>query len=175
VRVCEHRHFIRHDLFTSVVVDHYCLHHILHVNKCIYFSLRVYVCLSNYYLNNIYIYISKYLDHPSASTCHYAHDQSSPTFALALLWARWKTTFIHFCMLSHQTFSRSLSLCFYRSISVSHYLSLFFSVRPYLFLFFIFLSSQRGTRMPDAHVTRPRALFRKSKKSNDLKRTIKSP
>lgn len=112
------------------------------------------------------IYISKYLDHPSASTCHYAHDQSSPTFALALLWARWKATSIHFCMLSHETLSFSFSLSLsspYLSLSI---FSLFLCPSVYLFLFFIFLSSQRDEDVGRSRNAPASSLSCKSKKSN---------
>lgn len=64
-----------------------------------------------------------FFDHPSTSTRHSAHDQqkSSPTYALALLWARWKATFFNYT-----------SACFLTVFSICHalfYLS-FVATKP---------------------------------------------
>lgn len=152
------------------------------------------VYLTNYipYRIYIYIYIEVSCDHPSTSTCHYAHDQSSPTFALALLWARWKTTlFIHFCMLSSPSLSLSLFLALTLSLSLSIHLTISISlsfrpsvcltvclsvcqsvsvVRLFFALFFIFPSSRRdedvGRRSRNARALPTSSLSRKSRKSN---------
>lgn len=90
------------------------------------------VFISNYIFNHIiYIYVNTEvsLDHPSASTCPL---RSRPNLHRLLrwlfLWARWKTTFIHFCMLSHHFY---LSFCLPISMSLSHTNTFFLSLSAF--------------------------------------------
>jgi len=100
------------------------------------------------------------------------------TFALALLWARWKTTFIHFCMFSHQTYlsisiSLSLSLSFSLSLSLSLLFSLFLCPSVSLSLFYIsFVAMRRGCR---SHNVLESFLLCKSKESNKHDKKLLNP
>lgn len=83
------------------------------------------------------MYIPKYLDHPE---CEHVPLRSRPNLHQPLrwlfLWARWKATFIHFCMLSHYLYLSILSLL----LSHTHTFFLFLSLSVTTFFFALSLS-----------------------------------
>lgn len=135
MRACVWASIIYSAWFFYVVVDH---------SACtfyVYIYISVYVYVYKIIFDYIPMYI-KYLDHPSASTYHYAHDQLHRSL-------RWlfglvgRPLFTSACLFT-------ISIYLFPSFSISFSLSFSFSLSVRLSFSFLYFFRRNGTKMPNA-------------------------